>query len=43
MHVDFNQHSVTRLDNRLVFITYLNKNWRSSYGGALELWEYGRE
>ncbi len=39
MHIDFNQHSVTRLDNRLVFITYLNKNWRSSYGGALELWD----
>ncbi|MGA2638537.1 2OG-Fe(II) oxygenase [Methylocella sp.] len=39
MHIDFNQHSVTRLDNRLMFITYLNKNWRSSYGGALELWD----
>ncbi len=39
MHVDFNQHSVTHLDNRLVFITYLNKNWRSEYGGALELWD----
>ena len=39
MHIDFNQHSVTHLDNRLVFITYLNKNWRSSYGGALELWD----
>jgi hypothetical protein len=38
MHLDFNQHSVTHLDNRLVFITYLNKNWRSDYGGALELW-----
>ncbi len=37
MHVDFNQHAVTRLDNRLVFITYLNKDWRSSYGGSLEL------
>jgi len=22
-----------------VFITYLNKNWRSEYGGALELWD----
>ena len=39
MHIDFNQHSVTHLDNRLVFITYLNKNWRSEYGGALELWD----
>jgi Rps23 Pro-64 3,4-dihydroxylase Tpa1-like proline 4-hydroxylase len=37
MHVDFNQHPVSRLDNRLVFITYLNKDWLLSYGGALEL------
>ena len=39
LHTDFNQHRVTKLDNRLVFITYLNKNWQSSYGGALELWD----
>ena len=38
LHTDFNQHSVTKLDNRLVFITYLNKDWRPSYGGELELW-----
>lgn len=37
MHIDFNQHPVTRLDNRLVFITYLNRDWLPSYGGALEL------
>lgn len=37
-HLDFNQHPITKLDNRLVFITYLNKDWRPSYGGALELW-----
>ena len=37
MHIDFNQHPLTRLDNRLVFITYLNKDWLPSYGGALEL------
>ncbi|WP_026607211.1 2OG-Fe(II) oxygenase [Methylocapsa acidiphila] len=37
MHIDFNQHPQSRLDNRLVFITYLNKDWLLSYGGALEL------
>jgi hypothetical protein len=37
MHIDFNQHPFTKLDNRLVFITYLNKDWTSSYGGALQL------
>ncbi len=36
-HVDFNKHPVTRLDNRLVFITYLNKGWQPDWGGALEL------
>ena len=38
-HIDFNKHPVTLLDNRLVFITYLNKNWEAAYGGALELWD----
>jgi hypothetical protein len=38
LHTDFNQDSVTKLDNRLVFITYLNKDWLPSYSGALELW-----
>jgi Rps23 Pro-64 3,4-dihydroxylase Tpa1-like proline 4-hydroxylase len=41
MHLDFNRHRVTKLDNRLVFITYLNKDWLPSYGGALELWSAG--
>jgi hypothetical protein len=38
VHLDFSKHSVTNLQNRLVLITYLNKNWLPSYGGALELW-----
>jgi Rps23 Pro-64 3,4-dihydroxylase Tpa1-like proline 4-hydroxylase len=39
MHVDFNQHPITKLANRFVLITYLNKDWAPSYGGALELWD----
>ena len=39
VHTDFNRHPVTRLDTRLVFLTYLNKDWDASYGGALELWD----
>jgi hypothetical protein len=39
LHIDFNKHPVTMLDTRLVLITYLNKKWNSSYGGALELWD----
>ncbi len=40
MHVDFNQHRVTGLANRLVLITYLNKDWLPSYGAALEFWDF---
>lgn len=43
MHVDFNRHLETKLDNRLVFITYLNKDWLPAYGGALELWDADKE
>jgi Rps23 Pro-64 3,4-dihydroxylase Tpa1-like proline 4-hydroxylase len=38
LHVDVNKHSLTGLDNRLAFMTYLNRGWHKSYGGALELW-----
>jgi hypothetical protein len=40
MHIDFNRHPVTRLSNRLVLITYLNKDWLPSYGSALEFWDF---
>jgi hypothetical protein len=39
MHLDFEKHPVTLLDNRLVFITYLNKGWRREWGGCLEFWD----
>ena len=39
VHTDFTNHPITKLSNRLVFITYLNKEWKVSYGGALELWD----
>ncbi len=38
VHTDFTRHVDTKLDNRLVFITYLNKDWQKDWGGALELW-----
>ncbi len=38
IHRDFNLHDQTALDNELVLITYLNKNWDPAWGGALELW-----
>lgn len=39
LHLDFSKHPVTKLDNRLVLITYLNKDWKEEYGGQLELWD----
>jgi len=39
IHVDFVRHGKTRLKNEMVMITYLNKDWREEYGGALELWD----
>jgi hypothetical protein len=38
IHTDFNKHIHTMLDNEMVLITYLNKDWDPAYGGALELW-----
>lgn len=39
IHIDFDKHRKSLLDNELVFITYLNKNWQASWNGALELWD----
>tara|TARA_B100000575_G_C23038262_1_gene597547 strand:+ start:263 stop:1108 length:846 start_codon:yes stop_codon:yes gene_type:complete len=39
IHTDFNRHPFLPLDRRLNLLVYLNKNWSSSYGGELELWD----
>jgi 2OG-Fe(II) oxygenase superfamily len=39
VHTDFNKHHLSKLDKRLSINIYLNKNWRSDYGGQLELWD----
>ena len=38
IHIDFEQHPRTFLNNRLVVITYLNDDWFAADGGSLELW-----
>ncbi len=38
IHIDFERHPRTFLDNRLVVITYLNDDWQPEDGGSLELW-----
>ena len=38
VHTDFNRHPFLNLDRRVNVLIYLNKNWKESYGGHLELW-----
>ena len=39
IHTDFNRHPTLNLDRRVNVLIYLNKNWKDSYGGHLELWD----
>lgn len=39
IHCDHNFHPVTKLDRRLNVILYLNYEWKTEWGGELELWE----
>lgn len=38
IHSDFNIHPDTKLDRRINVLVYLNKNWKTEYGGQFELW-----
>lgn len=38
VHSDFHRHPVLDLDRRLNVIFFLNPEWRSEWGSALELW-----
>lgn len=37
LHADFNWHQKMKIYRRLNVLIYLNKNWKSEYGGELEL------
>ncbi len=39
VHTDFNKHPNTDLDRRVNILIYLNKNWKVSYKGDLQLWD----
>lgn len=43
IHRDFDRHPQTGLCNRMVLLTYLNREWNSDWGGALELWDVRRQ
>lgn len=38
IHADFNHHKPMNLERRINLLIYLNKDWKSEYGGQLELW-----
>tara|TARA_B100001063_G_scaffold196146_1_gene188037 strand:+ start:1459 stop:2337 length:879 start_codon:yes stop_codon:yes gene_type:complete len=38
IHTDFNKHPYKNIDRRINVLIYLNKQWKKSYGGNLELW-----
>lgn len=38
IHVDFNIHTTTKYHRRINLLLYLNKNWKTEWGGDLELW-----
>ena len=39
IHRDFRVHPITGLFHRVNILIYLNSNWKSEYGGELELWK----
>ena len=39
VHADFNFHAHLGIDRRINVILYLNRGWRSDWGGELELWD----
>jgi hypothetical protein len=41
VHADFNHHKPMDLERRINVLIYLNKDWKTEYGGSLELWSEG--
>jgi len=42
IHRDFRVHPITGLFHRVNILIYLNSDWKSEYGGELELWKPDR-
>tara|TARA_B100000900_G_scaffold355451_1_gene324703 strand:- start:330 stop:1100 length:771 start_codon:yes stop_codon:yes gene_type:complete len=38
VHIDYSLHPKLKLERRINLILYLNSDWKSKYGGNLELW-----
>jgi Rps23 Pro-64 3,4-dihydroxylase Tpa1-like proline 4-hydroxylase len=39
IHVDFSIHHLKNVYRRLNMLIYLNKNWKTEYGGSMEMWD----
>jgi Rps23 Pro-64 3,4-dihydroxylase Tpa1-like proline 4-hydroxylase len=39
IHADFNHHKILNLERRITVLIYLNKDWKTEYGGQIELWD----
>lgn len=39
IHIDFNIHAQKNVYRRLNLLIYMNKDWKSEYGGDLEMWD----
>jgi len=39
IHKDYNVHPVNKMYRRLNLLIYLNKDWKTEWGGNLELWD----
>ena len=38
LHVDYSIHPITKKERRINLIVYMNKDWKSEWGGSIELW-----
>jgi hypothetical protein len=43
LHTDFNWNDELRLNRCLSLILYINPEWQSEWGGALEFWDFDRQ
>ena len=39
IHSDFKKHPNSNLDRRVNILIFLNKEWKKSFGGSLEMWD----
>lgn len=39
MHLDYSLHPILKKERRVNLIVYLNRDWKESYGGDIQLWD----